>query len=124
MSTDAFDEAMRATGFPPPPRKPRRPKPHVPTAREEFEAVFGPVPTPAGIVHGVVDGMIDNFRRPEFRVEFTAAVIAVFPCARMRLPFLPTMLVAFAAGKAAAWAYTSAEEIKGKLGGSDAAGRV
>jgi hypothetical protein len=87
---------------------------------------------PADVAHGVIDGMIDNFSDPAYRVEFFAALITVVPCARMRLRFLPTMLVALAAGKAAAWAYTLAEEIRAGVttrqpkcsDASDAPGRI
>lgn len=68
--------------------------------------------TPAELAHDVIDGLAANFSDPAYRVEFFAALITVVPCARMRLRFLPTMLVALAAGKAAAWAYTLAEEIR------------
>ena len=70
----------------------------------------GSLPSLPGMAHGVIDGMTANFRDPAYRVEFAAAVIATIPCARMRLPFLPALLVAFAAGKAARWVYTSASE--------------
>jgi hypothetical protein len=66
--------------------------------------------TIGGIVHGVVDGMIDNFRASAYRVEFTAAVVTTVACARSRLPFLPSLLIAVAGGKAARWAYESASE--------------
>lgn len=73
-----------------------------------------------GIAHGVVDGLIENFSDPVFRVEFFAAMIATVPCTKARLPFIPSMLIALAAGKAAKWAYLNVEEIKSKLDGSRA----
>ena len=80
-------------------------------------------PPLADLAHGILDGLIESFRDPAYRVEFTASVLAVVPCARAGLRFVPTLLVALVAGKAARWAYESVEEIRVKLG-SDAAGDI
>jgi hypothetical protein len=70
----------------------------------------GPPRSPADVAHDAVDHMIENFRDPAYRVEFFAAVIASGLCARAGLRLTPSFLMAFAAGKAAAWAYKSASE--------------
>lgn len=86
--------------------------------------MFGPMATPIEAAHGLLDAAIDNFRDPAYRVEFFAAAVAMVPFARARLPFIPAMVLSIAAGKAARWAYESAEEVKAKLGDSNAPGRI
>lgn len=71
----------------------------------------------AGIARETLDAAIENFRNPAYRVELAAAVITVCLLARSRarLTSVPAMLVSFAAGKAARWAYESVEDIRAKV---------
>lgn len=101
-----------------------RDQPFCDPCAEGVPAVLRTLPSVGEIAHDALDSLIEDFRSPAFRVEFFASLIAVVPCTRARLPFLPSFLVALAAGKAARWAYESVEEIRAKLGGSDAAGDV
>lgn len=60
----------------------------------------GPGTVLQGVVHGMVDSFLDDLTRPEFRAGFAASVAAALVTSKMRLGFIPSLVLSLAVGAA------------------------